>query len=80
MKLYGYADEGKSPESITPLALAEITLCATPEELRSLSQFLIECAGEMLRTGSSYDHVHLSDRHKEFRSSPHFVVAAPEME
>jgi hypothetical protein len=78
MKLYGYADEGKSPEANTPLTLAEVTLCASPKELHSLSQFLIECADEMLRMGSSYDHVHLSDRHKEFRSSPHFVVAASE--
>ena len=77
MNLYGYADEEKPPEAITPLTLAEVTLCATPDELRSLSQFLVECADEMLRMGASYDHVHLSDRHKRFRSSPQFVVAAP---
>ena len=78
MKLYGYADERKSPEAITPLTLAEVTLCASPEELQSLSRFLAECAGEMVRMGPKYDHVHFSDRHKEFRSSPHFVVAAAE--
>lgn len=78
MKLYGYADEDKQPEAIAPLLLAEVTVCATPEELRSLSRFLTECADEVLRMGAAYDHVHLSDRHKEFRSSPHFVVAASE--
>ncbi len=78
MKLYGYSEDGRSPEAITPLTLAEVTLCATPEELRSLSGFLAACADEMLRMGSTYDHVHLSDRLKQFRSSPHFVVAAPE--
>ena len=78
MKLYGYADEGKSPEAIRPLTLAEVTLCASSEELQTLSRFLAECANEMARMGSSYDHVHFSDRHKEFRSSPQFVVAAAE--
>jgi len=78
MKLYGYAEEGKSPEAINPLALAEVTLCASPEELKALSGFLADCANEMVRMGSSYDHVHFSDRHKEFRSSPQFVVAAAE--
>lgn len=76
MKFYGYADEGKQPEADTPLSLAEVTVCATPEELRSLSRFLTDCADEMLRMGASYGHVHLSDRHKEFRSPPQFVVAA----
>ncbi|NYF22920.1 hypothetical protein HDC36_004410 [Xanthomonas sp. JAI131] len=78
MKLYGYADEGKPPEEVVPLTLAEVTLCATPKELQALSRFLAACADEMLRMGASYDHVHFSDRHKEFRSSPHFVVAAAE--
>lgn len=77
MKLYGYSQEGRSPEAIEPLTLAEVTLCATPEELRSMSKFLTRCADEMVRMGATYDHVHLSDRHKEFRASPHFVVAAP---
>jgi len=78
MKLYGYVDEGKPPEAITAITLAEVTLCATPEELQALSRFLAECADEMVRMGPTYDHVHFSDRHKEFRSSPHFVVAAAE--
>lgn len=76
MKLYGYSEEGRSPEAIEPRPLAEVTLCATPEELRSMSKFLAACADEMVRMGATYDHVHLSDRRKEFRTSPHFVVAA----
>lgn len=78
MKLYGYADGGKPPEAITPHTLAEVTLCASPDELRALSRFLAECADEMVRMGPNYDHVHFSDRHKEFGSSPQFVVAAAE--
>ena len=74
MKISGFADEGLSIEDIIHSELAEITLCATPAELRQMSEFLTFCAAEMERMGSKYDHVHLSDRHKEFRNSPHFVV------
>jgi len=76
MKLYGYADEGLNAEDIVPMELAEATLCATPQELRRMSDFLLACALEMERMGDSYDHVHLGDLMKEFDgASPHFVVA-----
>lgn len=75
MKLYGYSDEELPIEEIVPAALAEITLCATPAELRRVAEFLTFCASEMDRMGEKYDHVHLSDRMKEFDGSPHFVVA-----
>jgi len=75
MKLYGYPEEGLPAEQVVPAALAEITLCATPSELRSMAAFLEQCAAEMERMGEIYDHVHLSDRVKQFESSPHFVVA-----
>lgn len=78
MKLYGYADAGLPPEEVTPLALAEITLCATPQELRDMSKFLADCADEVVCMGSTYDHVHLSDRIRQFESSPHVVVAPAE--
>lgn len=74
MKLYGYADEGLAAEDIVPSELAEVTLSATPSELLQLADFLVFCAQEMGRMGQTYDHIHLSDRLKEFRSSPHFVV------
>ncbi|MFI8616459.1 hypothetical protein ACIGHN_13240 [Acidovorax sp. NPDC077693] len=55
-------------------APAEITLCATPGELRRMSEFLVFCAAEMDRMGDDYGHIHLDDRMKEFDgSSPHFV-------
>jgi hypothetical protein len=78
MKLYGYAEKGIPAESVVPEALAEITLCATSAELRKMAAFLESCAKEMERMGADYDHVHLSDRLKEFESSPHFVVASVE--
>jgi hypothetical protein len=78
MRLYGYPDEGLPPEEITSPSLAEVTLCASPQELRRLAEFLSSCASEMERMGSQYDHVHLADRLKEFQHSPHFVVARDE--
>ena len=74
MRLFGYPDEGLPIEEIVSNELAEVTLNATPEELRRMAEFLSFCADEMDRMGVTYDHVHLSDRMKEFRKSPHFVV------
>lgn len=75
MKIYGYSDEGLPVEDIVPATLAEVTICATPGELRQMSEFLVLCASEMDRMGTKYDHIHLSDRVKSFRSSPQLVVA-----
>jgi hypothetical protein len=74
MKISGYADEGLPIENIVHSEIAEINLRATPTELRRMSEFLTFCASEMERMGASYDHLHLSDKLKEFRNSPHFVV------
>ncbi|PLK50148.1 hypothetical protein [Uliginosibacterium sp. TH139] len=68
------------PEHIVPAELAEITLSATPTELRRMGEFFASCAAEMERMGDVYDHVHLGDRMKEFdTSSPHFVVTRGEV-
>ena len=74
MIISGYADEGLPIEDIVHSEIAEINLRATPTELRRMSEFLTFCASEMERMGASYDHLHLSDKLKEFRNSPHFVV------
>lgn len=74
MKLHGYPDRGLPTEEVVPHTLAEITLVATPIELRQVAEFLTFCANEMERMGTAYDHMHLSDHMKNFRSSPHFVV------
>jgi hypothetical protein len=77
MRLYGYTNEGRTAEVPCPATLAEVTLCASAEELRQIAAFFASCADEMERMGGSYDHVHLSDRLKHFQSSPHLVVARP---
>lgn len=79
MKIFGYSNQQADPGHVVPEQLAEITLCATPGELRRIGEFLVSCAAEMERMGDVYDHVHLGDRMKEFdTSSPHFVVARAE--
>lgn len=75
MKLSGCADADLPVEEIVSVTLAEVTLCATPVELRRIAEFLALCAAEMDRMGEAYDHIHLSDRMREFQSSPHLVVA-----
>ena len=75
MKIFGYSNQQADRGHVVPYPLAEITLCATPSELRRIGEFLVSCAAEMERMGDGYDHVHLGDRMKEFDiSSPHFVV------
>ncbi len=77
MKIFGYKDEGLAPADIRPTELAEITLVATPEELREIAQFIISAADEMETKGSDWEHEHLSDKQKGFEGSPHFVIYNP---
>lgn len=74
MVLYGYKNEDRKFEGIEPSELAEITLVATPEELRCIAKFLESAADSMERKGNEYGHEHLSDKMSEFEASPHFVV------
>jgi hypothetical protein len=74
MKLYGYSSAEIAGPEPQPLILAEATIAASPEELRSIAAFLLSCATEMEE--SQFDHAHLSDRFPEFRDSPQLVVAA----
>jgi hypothetical protein len=76
MKLFGYTGEDLSGESIQPSKLAEVTLVATPEELRKISAFLQAAANHMESMGASYSHEHLADKQPGFSRSPHFVVSS----
>lgn len=78
MKIHGYADEGLEIEDIVSAELAEITLVATPEELRRIAKFLENCASGIEARGTSWEHEHLSDNDRFFMGSPHFVVFNPE--
>jgi hypothetical protein len=79
LKLYGHSGGTDTDEAATPSALAEITLVASPSELRRIAQFLSAAASNMDRMGIAYSHEHLSDWDwdRSFALSPHFVVAPP---
>lgn len=72
MKIFGYSEPATPVQDVPELL--ELTLNATPSELRRISEFLVFCADEMDRMGGGFNHLHLSDRMKEFRESPHLVV------
>lgn len=74
IKFYGYADEGLPFEEIEPQELVEVTLVATPDELRKIAKFLESAAETMESMGATYSHEHLSDKQAYFKDSPHFVV------
>lgn len=78
MKIYGYKNEEQSSGFVEPAELAEITLVASPQELRKIAQFINAAADGIETLGSAWEHEHLSDKHKEFTSSPHFVIYNPE--
>ena len=80
MKIYGYSESDLPIEEIVPDSLAEITLVASPAELRRIAEFLLEGAATMERMGATYSHEHLSDWDDSFESSPHFVIAPAEAE
>lgn len=74
MRLMGYGVESLEADAARLVELAEITVMATPDELRRISVFLANAADAMDRMGAVYDHEHLCDRQKGFDDSPQFVV------
>jgi hypothetical protein len=78
MKIHGYSDQGLPIKEIRPEELAEITLVASPAELRQIAAFLSAAADNMERMGAIYSHEHLADKQPGFDNSPHFVVFNPD--
>ena len=74
MKLYGYTERPGAFNAESPDTLSEATLVASPAELRRIAEFLISAANTMEEVGDRYDHQHLSDHDRSFRTSPQFVV------
>jgi hypothetical protein len=79
MKLYGYKEADLEVDEPAPSKLVEVTLVASPAELRKIAAFLESAAREMERMGEGYSHEHLSDKDRSFSEAPQFIVA-PEVE
>ena len=77
MNIYGHTKRKRSDGEEQPAALAEVTLVASPAELRRIAAFLLAGAQTMEQMGKSYSHEHLSDKDSSFESSPHLVIASP---
>jgi len=78
MKAYGYTNGNKENE-YGYCEITEISLAASPDQLREMSKFLLLAAQEMEDMGSSYDHVHLQDRSEHWSEAwPDIVVAKSE--
>lgn len=73
MRLHGYPKEGQQDVGASA-ELAEVTLEASPQELRAMAAFFLSAADEMDRMGATYDHLHLADAMPRFRTSPHLTV------
>ncbi|RYG97827.1 MAG: hypothetical protein EON58_08825 [Alphaproteobacteria bacterium] len=78
MEIHGYSNKGLAVEEIRSEPLSEITLVASPAELRKIAEFLVGAAESMERMGDTYSHEHLSDKQSGFDKSPHFVVFNPD--
>lgn len=78
MKIYGYPEQDRPIEEIASIPLGEITLVASPDELRRIATFLHSCATGMETRGGSWGHEHLADKDRYFEHSPHFVVFNPD--
>ncbi|MCH4296698.1 hypothetical protein MJ923_20550 [Shewanella sp. 3B26] len=74
MRLTGHVGVENEEDIPEFLRLKELSVIATPDELRKIAEFFIETANTMESMGDDYDHEHLSDRFKEFESSPHLVT------
>ncbi|MBB6189219.1 hypothetical protein [Rhodanobacter sp. MP7CTX1] len=69
MKLYGYKEGSRNERG--PAALSEVTVVASPHELRAIARLLGDVAIEM--ECASFDHVHLADRVATFIEGPQLV-------
>lgn len=74
IKFFGYKDEGLDTADIKPLELDEVTLVASPKELRKIARFIESVADGIEKRGKDFEHEHLSDKQPGFKNSPHFVI------
>jgi hypothetical protein len=74
IKFYGYSDAVLEQQQLTPLQLSEVTLSASPSELRSIAKFLMRAADEIEQLGTEWEHEHLCNSEEGFSNSPSFIV------
>ena len=71
MNVFGYVVDSDDLSS-----LSEVTLQASPEELKKLSDFLLSCANSMEKD-EHWEHEHYQDFTSTDSNDPDLVVVAP---
>ena len=70
MNIYGYA---QNKDDL--LSLRDVTIKATPEEIRKVAEFLLHCAS-MMERNTAWEHEHFNDYIKTSDFSSDIVVFA----
>ncbi|MBU84283.1 hypothetical protein [Alcanivorax sp.] len=75
MEFFGYTEELLQVDSPQPAKLPEVTISASPSELRAIANFLLASADDMETEGSKFEHEHF-----EFDpvDNPALVVSNPD--
>lgn len=79
MKIFGCALREVTPASAGPMELADITLVASPSELRRMPAFLPSAADLMEKHAHDYEHEHLAENQAGFDTSPQLAVSNPDV-
>jgi hypothetical protein len=75
IKLWGYSLSRFQQE---PMELAEVTLAATPAQLRKIARFIESAADGLEKHGSNFGHEHLAHAVPEFEGAPEFIILNPQ--
>lgn len=75
IKLWSYSRSRFQQE---PMELAEVTLAATPVQLRRIAKFIEAAADGLEKHGSNWGHEHLADEMPEFKGAPEFIIINPQ--
>ncbi|ROT95763.1 hypothetical protein EB809_18745 [Marinobacter sp. R17] len=71
MEFFGYTEELQQAKHPAPSKLPEVTISASPSELRAVAQFLIEAADSIEAQGAGFEHEHFP---RNTESDPDLVV------
>jgi len=76
MKLYGYAEGYREEDNPKIHTLGEVTLSASPDELKKIAQFFIHSASQMEKYGTDYEHEHLSGFDDTFSYKSDIIISS----
>lgn len=72
MRVFGYPKE--EYEEQYSIELSDVTVAASPDELRKLAKFFEEAAIDIEKHGTDFEHEHLQDNQEGFDGSPDIQI------